>query len=280
MVHQMPAAVSFVLLQLPLPTIDLYPLAARLIGVLVVMGVALVAARWSRVGVRHALARAGTDANVTLLLQRLVHFSVLAVGVLVALPVVGIDLAASVTVFGVAGLTISLALRDVLANLVAGVYILLERPFSIGDRIQLPGGHRGEVETIALRTTMLRTETNTRVIVPNAKIYSSIIVNRSAFPARRGELLITLEPGDEDLEALVERLQTALRNVPNIVEDPAPIIGLDETSGGKATFRLQFWAPSPRKAAAQVVWELRSTFPDADIGDPDSATIVLAKGTR
>jgi small conductance mechanosensitive channel len=251
-----------------IPALDLYVLLRQLLAALLVVGVAYFLARWSRQGLKRALLRARADAHVVLILENLIYFGLIALGVLVALPLLGIPPEASVTVFGVAGLAISLALRDVLSNLVAGLYILMERPFRIGDRIELPGGHRGEVETIALRTTMLRTENNVRIIVPNATIYSSVIVNRSAYPAQRGELLITVAPGEEELRLLKERLEAAVRKVAELASEPPPVVWLEGTAGGKATFRLRFWAPSVEQALPQVVWELRDIMPEADITAP------------
>jgi small conductance mechanosensitive channel len=261
----MPPVVTY---QVPFPALDPYIVLRQLVAALLVMGAAYFLARWSRRGLKQALLRARADPHVVLILENLVYFGLIAVGILIALPLLGIPPEASVTVFGVAGLAISLALRDVLSNLVAGLYILIERPFRIGDRIELPGGHRGEVETIALRTTMLRTENNMRIIVPNATIYSSVIVNRSAYPAQRGELLITVAPGEEDLRAMKERLEAAVRNVADLAAEPAPVLWLEGIAGGKATFRLRFWAPSVEQAMPQVVWELRNAAPEADITAP------------
>ena len=89
-------------------------------------------------------------------------------------------LTAFVAVVGTAGLAISLSLQDVLKNLVAGLIILVERPFAIGEHIDFRT-FSGIVETIELRTTVLRTPTGQRVVIPNALIFSDALVNRSAY---------------------------------------------------------------------------------------------------
>jgi small-conductance mechanosensitive channel len=84
-------------------------------------------------------------------------------------------------VTGVLGLAASLALQDVLKNFVAGVYLLVERPFRIGESIKVKD-FTGAVETIDVRTTVLRTAEGDAVMVPNAILFAEIILNRGIPP--------------------------------------------------------------------------------------------------
>jgi len=80
---------------------------------------------------------------------------------------------------GVGGIAVALALQDTLANLFAGIHILIERPIFVGDVIRLEGGQEGVVTDIGWRTTRLRTGSNDIVVVPNTKITSGILLNFS-----------------------------------------------------------------------------------------------------
>ena len=82
-----------------------------------------------------------------------------------------------VALAGVLGLAASLALQDVLKNFVAGVYLLVERPFRIGESIKVKE-FSGSVETIDVRTTVLRTPEGDAIMVPNAILFAEIILNR------------------------------------------------------------------------------------------------------
>ena len=81
-------------------------------------------------------------------------------------------------------IAVALALQDTLANLLAGIHILVERPIVVGDSIKLESGHEGVVTDIGWRTTRVRTGSNDMVVVPNTKITSGILVNYS-LPDRR-----------------------------------------------------------------------------------------------
>ena len=90
----------------------------------------------------------------------------------------GIPLSTVVTFVGVVGLAISLALQDILKNFFAGLYLVFERPFRLGDTIAVKD-QRGVVETIGIRTTILRTDENVQVLIPNMTIFAEIVQNRT-----------------------------------------------------------------------------------------------------
>ncbi|MBI3970367.1 MAG: mechanosensitive ion channel [Chloroflexi bacterium] len=155
-------------------------LLARL-GFAIVAALAMfVAARMALGATRQALARTRSNDNVRLLISRIIQFAFLLLAAIWILSILGIAPTAVVTVLGVAGLAVSLALQDVLRNLVAGLYILIERPFSIGEHIEFRT-FSGVVESIELRTTALRTVAGQRVVIPNAMLFAETLVNRSTY---------------------------------------------------------------------------------------------------
>lgn len=136
------------------------------------------AAGIARASFERATRRTGADASLRLLIGRLVYLAVLALGIVTVLDVFGVPLSALVTIVGVIGLGISLALQDILKNFFAGTYLLFERPFRIGDEISVKD-HRGIVETVGIRTTTLRTADNVQVLIPNAMVFSDVVLNRT-----------------------------------------------------------------------------------------------------
>jgi len=98
--------------------------------------------------------------------------------ILGALAALGVHIAALATVVGALGLALSLSLQDTAKNLVAGLYLLAEHPFHVGDQITVRT-FTGRVEIIDMRTTTLRTEDGQQVIVPNTIIMSEVIVKQS-----------------------------------------------------------------------------------------------------
>jgi small-conductance mechanosensitive channel len=125
-----------------------------------------------------ASSRTRADANTRLGVGRLLALLVLVLGVLTSLDAIGIPLSTVVTFVGVVGLAISLALQDILKNFFAGLYLVFERPFRLGDTIAVKD-QRGVVETIGIRTTILRTDENVQVLIPNMTIFAEIVQNRT-----------------------------------------------------------------------------------------------------
>lgn len=159
-------------------TIDLlFGLALSLAVAVVVVLLALVAARVARGATLRALGRTRADPSTKLLIGRVVFIAIVTVGALMALGLLGVPWATVLALTSVLGLAASLALQDVLKNFVAGVYLLVERPFRIGELIKVKD-FTGAVETIDVRTTVLRTAEGEAVMVPNAILFAEIILNR------------------------------------------------------------------------------------------------------
>jgi small conductance mechanosensitive channel len=111
--------------------------------------------------------------------SRMTFIGVLFGAGLVALGAVGVHVAALATLMGALGLAISLSLQDVAKNVVAGLYLLLERPFESGDQLTVQS-FSGQVEAIDLRTTTLTAEDGRQVIVPNTVVLSQIVLRQSS----------------------------------------------------------------------------------------------------
>jgi len=137
-----------------------------------------------------AMLRARVDTGTQILVKRGLVIAFVVLTVLVVLGILGVSSVSLVTVAGAVGLAFSLAIQDILKNFFAGVYLLLERPFRVGDTIQVKD-QLGVVENIGVRTTMLRTPANVQVLVPNTVVFAEVVSNhtyaRPATPAAAGE---------------------------------------------------------------------------------------------
>jgi small-conductance mechanosensitive channel len=145
---------------------------------LIVVLVTYVALRIVQNWVVSAMRRARVDTGTQILVRRGLAVAIVVVGALVVLGTLGVSTATLVTVVGAVGLAFSLAMQDILKNFFSGVYLLLERPFRVGDTIKVKD-QEGVVENIGVRTTTLRTVQNVRVLVPNAMIFAEIVANES-----------------------------------------------------------------------------------------------------
>lgn len=170
------------------------PLTARVVAALVVVVVAWRLATATRSWFERVSARTRADVNVRVLVGRALYLSVLIFGLVWSLDVFGVSPAMLITALGVLGLAASLALQDILKNFCAGIYLLFERPFRIGDDIGVRDFH-GQVVDIGIRTTSLRTDEALLIMIPNAVVLAEVVINRTDFrPATEDTGAAT--PGD------------------------------------------------------------------------------------
>jgi len=217
---------------------------------LAILVVAVVLARVLRSLVRGAMRRARVDQQVSLLVTRLVFLGTILIGIIgffarwIGSP------AYVFGSFGILALAFSLAFQDILKNFIAGVFLLLERPFKIGDEITVDG-HTGTVDSVEIRTTTLRTEDGEEVLIPNALVYTETIVNRSRYPTRMFTLTAKLSPG-EPVDGVVERVRTRLEAVPEVAKEPPPQVGLLPSIDGGVTIEVRYWLDYRRHDSVAV----------------------------
>jgi small conductance mechanosensitive channel len=149
-----------------------------LLQALLIIGVTWIALRIAQGWVVSAMRRARVDTGTQILVKRGLSIAIIVAGVVLVLGALGANPAGLLTVVGAVGLAFSLALQDILKNFFSGVYLLLERPFRVGDTIRVKD-QEGTVENIGVRTTTLRTVQNVQVLVPNALIFAEIVANHS-----------------------------------------------------------------------------------------------------
>jgi len=212
---------------------------------LLILVIAILIARGIKHWVMRALSRSKVNLNVGTLMGNLAQVGVVVLGIILALPSFGVDWAGLLTVLGVVGIALSLSLQDVLKNVVAGVYILIEQPFKIGDRISIKDA-TGVVQGIELRTTILQTDDLLQIVVPNNVIMTEILTNRSASNLQRATVIIRIKPGN--IEEIGQQINETLKDFEQVASTPAPIITVEEISHEIERLRVQFWVPATEKS--------------------------------
>lgn len=195
--------------------------------------------RLARGFVSKELGRTRTDPQVTLLVSRLVFLSGLLVGVIAAFTVLFGSPALVFGGFGFLALAFSLAFQDVLKNFIAGMFLLLERPFHIGDEITVDD-HTGVVENVEVRTTTLRTGEGEEVLIPNSLVYTGTIINRTRYPTRLFSLTAKV-PSGVVLDGLADSLKDDLKRRPEIAKEPPPHVGFQPSVDGGVTLEVRYW---------------------------------------
>lgn len=162
------------------------------------------------------------------LVYGIIKGAILIVGILIILSVLGISITPLITALGVGGLAVALALQDTLANLFAGIHILLEKSIRVGDFIRLDTGQEGYVEDITWRTTRIRMLPNNMVVIPNSKLAQSIVTNYY-LPEKKMAVPIQVSVSySSDIElverVLIEEAKKAINEVPGLIKDFEPVV--------------------------------------------------------
>jgi small-conductance mechanosensitive channel len=208
--------------------------------------------------------------NLVLLAGRLAYISSLVIGGIVVLALWSASIVLPVALVGALTVALTLALQDVLRNLVSGVYLLLEHPFVIGDQISV-ASYTGRVEDIQIRYTALRTENNERVLIPNSMLFTSAVVNLSAYDVSRGVVLLTVPEAQEDgIEASEEEIRDILKSIVEIKRDPPPQIVVSGAGAGKLQLQVIFWLPTSEPGQVEdlysrVIAQLHAQVKEAEV---------------
>lgn len=187
----------------------------------------------TRAGERRAL-----GGPVTGLAQTAARMTVLAVGFLVLLGALGIEITPLLTALGVGGLAVALALQDTLSNVFAGMHLLADKPIRVGDYVKIADSVEGHVLDVGWRSTRIRMLQNNVVVVPNKKVAESIITNYDLPEPRMALILpvaVAYASDPERVEALlVEEATKAVPEVPGLLAEPAPFARLIPGFGAHA----------------------------------------------
>jgi small-conductance mechanosensitive channel len=151
------------------------------------------------------------------------------------------DIFSLVTALGIGSLALGMAAKDTLAHMISGFTIMIDRPFRIGDRIQLVGGQIGDVADIGLRSTKIKTLDNQLLIIPNSDLCNTMLTNQ-AFPDSRvkGRVNIGVAYGS-DVDQVKQILIAVAGEVEEVLSDPPPEAFLVSFGDSALNMALFFW---------------------------------------
>jgi small-conductance mechanosensitive channel len=194
------------------------------------------------------------DAFARILINHVYKILVVVVTLITAASQLGINILAALAGLGIIGIAIGFAAQDSLSNVVAGVLIFLDKPFRVGDYVTL-GEHYGRVELITLRSTRIRTQDNTYVVIPNQKIINDVLVDHSTNGETRllVPVAITYESSIDDAREAVTK---ALSGIEGVLAAPAPDLVIDRLGESGVQAIARFWIAN---AAEERRYHFRAT---------------------
>jgi small-conductance mechanosensitive channel len=224
----------------PLPGISLSLFQIFLL-IALLMGVFWLSSRTKRFLFNRFLARSGLDRPLQHAIAQIVSYAVLIIGIIVVLENSGIHIGTLAVFAGAVGVGVGFGLKNIASNFISGLLILAERPIAIGDRIEV-AGITGQVRQIRARSTVIVTNDNIAMIVPNEKFIDSPVTNWTHTDRRVRFRLPIGVAYDSDVNKVREALVAAAREHPATLSEPPPDAFLQKFGDNSIDFELVVWS--------------------------------------
>jgi small conductance mechanosensitive channel len=209
------------------------------------------------------------EKTVVNFLMMLLRYTVLIFGAVTALDQIGVNIASLVAGLGIAGIAIGFAAKDTLSNIVAGIFIFWDRPFYIGDLVEIEGEY-GVVQDITLRTTRIVTPDGRMVSIPNQKIAENKIISYTMFPHLRLDIAVTIGV-NEPIEPARRELLKLVRGDERFLKETPPEVLVTELGDYFTTLELRVWLDDTTKhipTRAELREKIKNAFDAAEIEMP------------
>lgn len=226
-------------------------------------------------GFRKVAEKNNLDPELIGFLSSVIYWALFAMVIIAALGQIGVQTASFIALLGAAGLAIGLALQGSLSNFAAGVLIIMLRPFRIGDLIDV-AGQLGKVEHIKVFVTELATADNKVVIIPNARVLDSNIINYSAKNTRRVDLVAGISY-DDDIDQARTILTQILKADKRVLDDPEFTVAVSELADSSVNFVVRAWVKTDDYW--DVYWalteQIKKRFDEESISIPYPHTTIV-----
>lgn len=222
--------------------------------------------------VRRIASRTLKSLSLRSLLVQTSRVSTWAVGILLACVLAFPDLRLGdlVALLGLSSVAIGFAFQDIFKNFLAGILLLVQEPFSIGDQI-IVSDYEGTVEEVALRATRILTYQGEEVVIPNSLVFTSPVQVLTAHPQRRTDLGVGVDY-NTPLPKATSVLMDAIKSVDEVKSTPSPEVDIVEFGDSSINLVARYWTLPEKKCVrriqTQVMVAIKQAFDQADIGIP------------
>ncbi|RME46630.1 MAG: mechanosensitive ion channel family protein [Chloroflexi bacterium] len=224
-----------------------------------------------------ARTRTASDDYIVLLCARAAEFGIYLIGVMMILSTLNVSITPLLTGAGVLGIFIGLAGREVFSNTLAGLFIIADRPFDVGQRVLLPKelgdiyGSWGDVVQIGLRSTRVRSTDGVLLTIPNSQLVNDVVVNFSheESPHLRVRIRIGLEPYWDNVRRAMKTVEEIVTAHPDVISDPRPPeVVLREIRDYDVLLEVRFYVETARKmrrTKSQLIEGILKAFEEQSI---------------
>lgn len=224
-----------------------------------------------RLLVRTILPKANIEKGVGASIASITRIIIIFVGSIVIIQTAGIDLSALTLLAGALGVGIGFGLQNITDNFISGIIILFEKPIKVGDRIEV-GDVQGDVINISFRATMILTNDNISIIVPNSEFISSRVINWSHNDRNIRFRIPVGVSYNEDPEKVKRILLEVAKKNPHVNDNPAATVLFSEFGDSSLNFHLAVWTTShtdkPNMLKSELYFEIFKRFREEGIEIP------------
>jgi len=230
---------------------------------------------------RRIALRRHIDPGLRYTISRLVKYVVVIVGFIIALKqAFAVDLTSIAVIFTALSVGIGFGLQYLAADIASGFILLFERPIRVGDRITI-GEDEGDVQSINLRTTVVTTNDQIAIIVPNSKLVTQSVINWSYRDPRARIAIPVGVADDSDIQLVTDTLIDAAKGVENVLTDPPASVQFLRFGEYSREFRLLVWTNQPRRHVqirSDINYRIAELFGERGIKIPYPTQEFLLKG--
>jgi len=222
----------------------------QLLGALIIVIIGWFAAKYVYALLMRLFERNHFDSTLAKFVASLVKVLVFTAMIVIALGKVGISIAPFVAAIGAVSLTAGLALQGSVSNYAAGVLLIMNRPFKVGDTLAVAGVY-GVVEEIKLAYTVLRNEDEELITIPNKKMIGDVLVNSFAFRVVESTIGVSYE---EDPAKAIAVIKEVLASFDDVSHEHKAVVGIAKFGDSAIEIGLRYWVPT--KSFFKVQYEI------------------------
>ena len=243
------------------------------IGLLVLLGFPLIVVLSRYV---HAWSERPLSKHNAMLARKAVFYGGTVMIAIAVLSELDFKLTALLGAAGVVGIAVGFASQTSVSNIISGLFLIAERTFVVGDTIQV-SGVLGTVLSIDLLSIKVRTVDNRYIRIPNEMVVKGVVTNITRLSVRRLDIAVGV-PSEEDTDRVKTVLEDLARGYPACLDDPAPIVFLNNLSGASQEFFFAVWCNSTDflTVRSSIVGDIRKRLADEGIAKAGSLTVKTA----
>jgi len=230
-----------------LETIFSYPILKDIIVTIIILIASFLIIKWASMFINNTGKKFESDQTLIQVINELIKYTVYAFAVTLILNEIGINITAIAVSLGIVGIAVGFAARDTISNFIAGLFVLGDKSFKVGDIIEI-SNQKGKVMIMGFRVTKLVTPDNNIITIPNSNFSKNVHINHTPLEEKRVDLDVTI-PYSVDIEDITKSFDELTSGFKWALDEPKANVNINELSdiGIKAT--LSVWVDDPWKVA-------------------------------